>query len=333
MAFDDPPPSAEQQEEADRLHSLNRARAILATYYIVLPFILVYLLFKIFPPQPWFPPDWRSVQMVFFVPRLNIWTTLEERLILLVVVGGALGSYIHTATSYADFRGNRQFGPSWLLWYLLRPFIGTALALVVYFAIRGGLLSIILSGSEANDATKINPFGIAAIASLTGMFSKQAADKLAEVFTTLFKSQGDQSRRDPLAPAPAPTIEEVDPPQGPPAGGTPVTIKGTGFASGATVVFAENAATDIVFVNATTLTLKTPSGTGVVDVVVTNPDAQKATAKQAFAYTAVDTAAAGAEAPVDGEETGDEDAIDGCDVKLEADTPDEALPITEGGVK
>ena len=332
MTTADKLPSTEQQEKAVREQSLHRAYSILAPFYIVLPFVLVYLLFKIFPPQPWYPPDWRSVQMVFFTEKLNIWTTLEERLILLVVVAGALGSYIHTATSYADFRGNRQFEPSWMLWYLLRPFIGTALALVVYFAIRGGMLSIILNGSEANDATKINPFGIAAIASLTGMFSKQAADKLAEVFTTLFKSQGDQSRRDPLAKTPAPTITEVDPPQGPLAGGTAVTIKGTGFASGATVVFADKAATDVVFVNGTALTVKTPSGSGVVDVVVTNPDRQKATAEKAFTYSALDAAADGTEAPVHGE-GGDEDFVDGCDVEFEADTPDEALPITEGGVK
>jgi hypothetical protein len=35
---------------------------------------------------------------------------------------------------------------------------------------------------------------------------------------------------------------------------------------------------------------------------------------------------------VDGED-GDEDGVDGCDVKLKTDTPDEALPITEGGVE
>jgi hypothetical protein len=325
MTGDQPIPEKEQEQidRKRRQEMLNRARKILGTYYIVLPFILVYLLFKIFPPQPWWPSDWRSVQMVFFIPKLNIWTTLEERLILLVVVAGGLGSYIHSATSYADFRGNRQFGPSWLLWYLLRPFIGMSLAVVVYFAIRGGLLSVILSGSEANDATKINPFGIAAIASLTGMFSKQAADKLAEVFSTLFKSQGDASRKDSLTPAPPPEISSIDPKEGP--AGTKVTITGTAFATDAKVTFGTSAATNVNVVSDTIITAEAPAGEGVVDVTVTNADGQKATSAKAYTYGSA----------VEGDSTvpKEVDELDVHDVELKTDTGDEQLPITKGGVE
>jgi hypothetical protein len=320
----------EEQDESEKKQSLHRARRILATYYITLPFILVYLLFKIIPPNPWWPKDWRSVQMVFFINKLNIWTTLDERLILLVIVAGLLGSYIHSATSYADFRGNQQFAPSWLLWYLLRPFIGASLALVVYFAIRGGLLSVVLSGNQPTLATDINPFGIAAIAGLTGMFSKQAADKLAEVFSTLFKSQGDSSRKDSLTPGPAPEITKIEPNQGPATGGTNVTITGKGFVLGAVVTFGGNPATNVIVVSETSITADTPAGQGTVDVIVTNADGQKVTAKAAYTYL-VDGATDSVESPVHGED-GDEDSIDGCDVKCVPDTPDEDLPITEGGV-
>jgi hypothetical protein len=281
--LDGPTPAEIKEEEANRQQSLNRARIILGTFYIVLPFVLIYLLFKILPPNPWYPPDWRSVQMVFFVNRLNIWTTLEERLVLLVVVAGALGSYIHSATSYADFRGNRQFGPSWLLWYILRPFIGVSLALVVYFAIRGGLLSMVLSGDAATDATKINPFGIAAIAGLTGMFSKQAADKLAEVFSTLFKSQGDSSRKDSLTPGP--TLTGIDPSEGPVKGGTRLTITGTGFAIGAKVFVGGKPATNIEIVSDTTVKADTPPGdAGPVDVEVVSEAGQKSTKAKGYTY-------------------------------------------------
>src|SRR5690348_7200165 len=34
----------------------------------------------------------------------------EVKLILIVMVAGALGSYVHTATSFADFVGNRRLG-------------------------------------------------------------------------------------------------------------------------------------------------------------------------------------------------------------------------------
>ncbi|HLL73602.1 MAG TPA: hypothetical protein VK363_19345 [Pyrinomonadaceae bacterium] len=128
---------------------------------------------------------------------IRIKTSIDERFLLLVIVCGALGSYIHAATSYADYLGNRKFTPSWTWWYLLRTLIGTGLALVVYFAIRGGFLLL------ANDveADKVNPYGIAAIAALVGMFSKQATDKLNEVFSTLFRPKegsGDALRKDSL---------------------------------------------------------------------------------------------------------------------------------------
>jgi hypothetical protein len=67
------------------------------------------------------------------------------------------------------------------------------LALVFYFVIRGGLLSV------NGGADTISPYGVAAVAALVGLFSKQATDKLAEVFTTLFRTQkgeGDDARAD-----------------------------------------------------------------------------------------------------------------------------------------
>jgi hypothetical protein len=312
--FDDPPQSTTKIPDKSPEAHLDRATRILAAYYIFMPFVLIYLLFRIFPPSrdDW-PKEFLSAPIVFFIPKLVIWATMDQRLILLVIVAGALGSYIHSATSYSDYRGNRQFGPSWLLWYLLRPLIGICLALIVYFAMRGGLLSMVMNGDTASDPKNINAFGVAAISGLTGMFSKQAADKLAEVFTTLFKSQGDQNRKDSLAPGPAPEITKVDPPQGSPEGGTTVTITGTGFVSGVKVSFADNPAANTTLVDDTTVTVETPPGEGVVDVIVTNPDGQKATAASAYTY--------------------DEDAVDGCDVDLKDDTADEDLPITEGGVE
>ena len=324
MAAEGLPPGQVNRDEDARLAPMrmNLAVKILSAYYIALPFILIYLLFKIFPPNPWFPTGWRSVQMVFFVDQLNIWTTLDERLILLVVVAGLLGSYIHSATSYADFRGNREFEPSWLIWYLLRPFIGASLALVVYFALRGGLLSAVLSGTQPTDATQINPFGIGAISGLTGMFSKQAADKLAEVFSTLFRSQGDASRKDSLT-APAPQITSLDQKEGPAGGGTKVTITGTGFVADATVFFGANAATNINVVSDTTVTANTPVGDGVVDVTITNADGQKATASRAYTYL-----------PGTNGDGGDAvETLDVHDVDLKTDTEDENLPLTEGGVE
>ena len=130
--------------------------------------------------------------ITLFGENISFEVSGEARLILLVMVTGALGSYIHAATSFADFTGNRRIYTSWIWWYTLRPFIGVALALIFYFVIRGGLLS---AGAGAED---VSPFGISAVAGLVGMLSKQATDKLREVFDNLFRLEKVDERIDKL---------------------------------------------------------------------------------------------------------------------------------------
>jgi hypothetical protein len=67
-----------------------------------------------------------------------------------------------------------------------------------------------------------------------------------------------------------PTVTSVSPNNGPPAGGTAVTITGTNFAAGATATFGGTAATNVVVVNSTTITATTPAhAAGSVTVTVT----------------------------------------------------------------
>lgn len=85
----------------------------------------------------------------------------------------------------------------------------------------------------------------------------------------------------------APTVTSITPATGPLAGGTAVTITGTGFQAGATVRFGANAATGVTVVSATSITATSPAGAaGAVGVTVTNPDAQTATLAGAFTYAA-----------------------------------------------
>lgn len=107
-------------------------------------------------------------------------------------IAGALGSYVHSTTSFSDYVGNRKLVRSWAWWYILRPLIGISLALVLYFVIRAGFFS----PSAEVEAT--SPYGFAAIAGLVGMFSKQATDKLSELFDTLFKTTEPEKRGDKL---------------------------------------------------------------------------------------------------------------------------------------
>ena len=90
----------------------------------------------------------------------------------------------------------------------------------------------------------------------------------------------------------APTVTSVAASSGPAAGGTVVTITGTGFTATPTVTFGGTAATNVTFVNATTITATTPAKTaGAVNIVVTNPDAQTGTGAGLYTYVAAPAAA------------------------------------------
>ena len=87
----------------------------------------------------------------------------------------------------------------------------------------------------------------------------------------------------------APTVTAVVPGSGSPAGGTSVTVTGTGFRTGIQVEFGGQAATDVDVVSATELTATTPShAAGLVDVKVSTPGGS-ATLADGYTYVAAPT--------------------------------------------
>ena len=99
---------------------------------------------------------------------------------------------MHLLTSLGRYVGGRKLLRSWLLFYYLRPLVGVGLAILVYFVLRTGVLApgANLTGSN------FNVYGILAFAALAGLFSRQAIEKLADVFDTLFqKTKQDISSR------------------------------------------------------------------------------------------------------------------------------------------
>jgi hypothetical protein len=89
---------------------------------------------------PLSPASGASVDAVEPDDGLRLRITYDERLLLTVILLGALGSYIHATTSFADYVGNRRLVRSWLLWYLLRPLVGAPTALLLYFIVPGRIL-------------------------------------------------------------------------------------------------------------------------------------------------------------------------------------------------
>lgn len=84
---------------------------------------------------------------------------------------------------------------------------------------------------------------------------------------------------------PAPTIDAVVPSSGPVSGGTPISIYGSNFSNGANVKIGGVNATNIVVINSTKITCKTPpNSAGAKDVVVTNLNGQFGTLTNGFTY-------------------------------------------------
>ena len=80
-------------------------------------------------------------------------------------------------------------------------------------------------------------------------------------------------------------VSSISPNHGPEAGGTSVTVTGTGFISGSTVKFGETAATSVTVNSPTSITAYSPAGSGSVSVTVTNSGGTSASTPQdQFAY-------------------------------------------------
>lgn len=156
--------------------------------HIFLALLTGYLVYALWPEV--INPEskiWKSEGEVFFW-EYNLGG--ERRILLLVFLAGAVGSFIHSATSFANYVGTKKLEKSWTWWYILRPFIGVSIAFLFYLVFRGGLLN------GNTDIEDLNVFGILTISGLTGLFSDRATLKLKEIFDQVFKP--DDNRGDTL---------------------------------------------------------------------------------------------------------------------------------------
>ncbi len=151
--------------------------------------------------------------LLWFLPTVGAQQTTTEtclsdcispsQLLLLVVLAGATGSAIHTMTSFATFAGNRQLVRSWLWWLYVRIPIGTMLALLVYVAVRAGVFGEL----ELNIPSHI--YFVILLAGLSGLFSRQVADKLSDLIDNLFMPSKPVIREDEIGSKVSPQIEPL----------------------------------------------------------------------------------------------------------------------------
>jgi hypothetical protein len=277
---------------------------VIAAYLVVLTILVVYGLIAFWPtqngkndcskanpcppasvtapsasPSPGPSPDTTKNKPTCYRVSYFYWESnvpSEQGLLLVVLLAGALGGLLHTLRSLYWYVGNRRLVWSWALMYLLLPLIGGMMALVFYLVIRGGFFS----PSATVDDT--SPFGFAAWSVLVGIFTREAAEKLKQVFETLLTKA--EKGKDHVAASPK--ISNINPSSGSVSGGYPVTITGSGFVPESVVSFGGQVIQKPqVSKDGTTLTVTAPKTDkpGPVPIEVTNPGDQKD--KGTFTYT------------------------------------------------
>jgi hypothetical protein len=194
--------------------------------------------------------------------------TPDLRLLLIVIFAGALGSWLHAVSSYAAFLGNRSFVTSWVAWYLVRPVIGSGLALIFYFVLRGGLFT------ANTKADEISLYGFAALAGLCGLFTDRATKKLRELFDAMFPTQVEEKDR--LEASPAPALASIESPALAVGATDPaLVLTGSGFVPGTTQVLVAGRLRTAAKVQPTRIEVALEPGdvktAGTLEVEVRNP--------------------------------------------------------------
>ncbi len=154
-----------------------------------------------------------------------------QRLLVLIIAAAALGSCTAAMTSYCVYVGNRRLMSSWLAWYYFRPLNGAMLAVPFYLVLWFG------THSQDSIASSSSLGWIIGIAGLVGLYSKEALDKLHDVFTILIKTDADASRKDKLDRNSLPRITRVDPiEQDEESGVVRINVIGERFVAGSQVL-------------------------------------------------------------------------------------------------
>ncbi|MEV7471829.1 IPT/TIG domain-containing protein [Streptomyces kronopolitis] len=100
-----------------------------------------------------------------------------------------------------------------------------------------------------------------------------------------------------------PVLSSVSPNSGPPAGGTAVTLTGTGLTNASAVRFGATAATSFTVVSDTLITAVAPAGSGTVQVTVTTPGGISNGVSYTYALTPTLTAVSPNQGPTSGGNT------------------------------
>jgi hypothetical protein len=156
----------------------------------------------------------------------------------------------------------------------------------------GGTL-VVIKGSDFQDGAAVTFEGIAAgdvvVLSSTEMECTAPTHGAGKVDVTVTNPDGGTDTFingfSYIEEAAAPTIDGLDPVEGPVTGGTAVTISGANFLPGPTVLFGGDIAKSVEFVNSGLVIATTPAGElGEVSVTLVNSDTQQVALDSAYTF-------------------------------------------------
>jgi len=228
----------------------------------------------------------RTEKFVYFGWHLQL--TPDQQFFLTVSLAGALGGLLHSLRSLSTYVGERYLFRSWLLYYLALPLVGAVLATIAYIVLRAGLLP----GGASN--SQPDPYGIAGISALVGLFSAQTVEKLQAVFSTMFTNAPQNadsvsnlppgSDTDPGDPANQPSVTAIAPVSGP--AGTEVTVSGRNLGDVTGVAFGDVDAASFAVTSPRQVTAVVPPAATTGALTLTGP--APLTTAQVFSVTQPD---------------------------------------------
>jgi hypothetical protein len=143
-------------------------------FFLALSVLLLYALWQFWPPSL-APNQTGSPSSTVRFFGLTMQISREKNFLVIVAIAGALGAMGYVMRSFYRYAGERYLLWSWVPAYFLAPMLGAVLGTIVYVLLRGGLITS--SGISQGD-----PFGFAAIAGLSGLFTSEMFGKLKQIF-------------------------------------------------------------------------------------------------------------------------------------------------------
>lgn len=229
-------------------------------------------------------------QSAQLTPSQKLWLLVLASFAMLAILAAGIGTGIWMIVNDKEVTD--------ALWVMSLPFVG----IILLLAVGSGIYSVVIRGGEqVTDALRLRIVGLLGMALFIGLVgvlliaAVSDRDVPGALLTLVSTIAGGligvlvPSAVPVLFPggSPTPVVAVVNPDTGPSAGGTPVTITGTGLDGATAVEFGGKPATNVTAKSATEVTATSPAHTpGAVDVIVITPKGTSAANPNArFTYT------------------------------------------------